>query len=133
MEVIYHPFYVEWFANLLNVDVEVAGEVQALIDALEHFGRTLGEPESKLLSTSKMGLRELRRTPPSSVTPYADGPPIIRVLYGFVDRGVAGVAAVLLIGGEKKDSGPEWYQRNLGEAERRLTILIGQRSWRAVT
>lgn len=115
------------------MDVEVAGEVQPLIDALEHFGRTLGEPESKLLSTSKMGLRELRRTPPSSVTPYADGPPIIRVLYGFVDRGVAGVAAVLLIGGEKKDSGPEWYQKDLGEAERRLTILIGQRSWRAVT
>lgn len=132
MEVIYHPLFVEWFERLVGLDVEVAGEVQALIDALGHYGQALGEPESKPLRISRMGLRELRRTPPSSVTPYANGPPVLRVLYGFVDRGGESSAAVLLIGGEKRDSGSEWYQRTIGEAERRLTIMAGQRGWRVV-
>jgi hypothetical protein len=30
-----------------------------------------------------LGLRALRRTPPTAVTPYAEGPPVIRFLYGF--------------------------------------------------
>jgi hypothetical protein len=119
---------------LVNRNVDVAGEVQALIDMLEKkYGRGLGDPESHPVVTSKLGLRALRRTPPTDVTPYANGPPIIRVLYGFVDIGLGRIAAVLLLGGDKSARGSEWYPLNVAEVERRLTILAGKQNWRIVT
>jgi hypothetical protein len=82
VEVVYHPYFLEWFEELVDVDVEVAGEIHALIDALAAHGRELGDPESHPVVTSRLGLRALRRTPPTGVTPYTQGPPVIRVLYG---------------------------------------------------
>lgn len=80
VEVIYHPYFLEWFEELVDVNIEVAGEIQALIDALAAHGRDLGDPESHPVVTSRLGLRALRRTPPTSVTPYAEEPPVMRVL-----------------------------------------------------
>ena len=87
------------------MDIEIAGEIQALIDALAARGRELGHPESHPVVTSRLGLRALRRTPPTSVTPYADGPPVIGVLYGFVAPVRGQLRAVLLLGGDKTDLG----------------------------
>lgn len=117
----------------MKADIEVAGDVQSLIDALERHGRGLGDPESHRVLISRLGLRALRRTPPTDVTPYADGPPVIRVLYGFVDMGIGPWAAVLLLGGDKTIAKSGWYPLNVVEAERRLTILAGKQGWRIVT
>ena len=38
MEVVHHPYFLEWFEELIDVDIEVAGEIQALIDALAAHG-----------------------------------------------------------------------------------------------
>ncbi|MGC8514109.1 MAG: hypothetical protein ACP5P1_13915 [Acidimicrobiales bacterium] len=46
MKVVYHPYFFKWFEELVDVDVEVAGDIQALIDALAVHGRNLGDPES---------------------------------------------------------------------------------------
>ncbi len=107
----------------------VAGEIQALIDALAVHGRELGDPDSHPVVTSRLGLRALRRTPPTRVTPYADGPPVIRVLYGFVAPVQRGVRAVLLLGGNTR-LGNRWYPANLAETERRLTVFAAQQGWR---
>lgn len=132
MEVVYHPYFLEWFEELVDVDIEVAGEIQALIDALAAHGRELGDPESHPVVTSQLGLRALRRTPPTSVTPYAQGPPVIRVLYGFVAPAQRVARPVLLLGGDKTDLGDRWYPTNLAEAERRLTVFAAQQGWRIV-
>jgi hypothetical protein len=131
-KVAYHPYFLEWFEESVNVDVEVAGEIQALIDAVASHGRDLGDPESHPVVTSRLGLRALRRTPPTSVTFSADGPPVIRVLYGFVAPARGELRAVLLLGGDKTDLGNRWYPTNLAEAERRLTVFAAQQGWRIV-
>lgn len=132
MEVVYHPHFLAWFEKLVDVDIGVAGEIQALIDALGAHGRDLGDPESHPVVTSRLGLRALRRTPPTTVTPYAEGPPVIRVLYGLVAPDRGDVRAVLLLGGDKTALGNRWYPTNLAEAERRLTIVAGRQHWRIV-
>jgi hypothetical protein len=133
VEIIYQKDFVSWWMDTANTDVEVAGDIQALIDALERHGKALGDPESHPVAMSKQGLRALRRTPPTDVTPYAVGPPVIRVLYGFVDKGSGQLAAVLLLGGDKTSLRSDWYPLNVAEAERRLMILAGQKAWRIVT
>lgn len=132
MEVAYHPYFLDWFEELVDVDVEVAGDIQALIDALALHGRELGDPESHPVVTSRLGLRALRRTPPTSVTPYAERPPVIRVLYGFVAPGQERMRAVLPLGGDKAQLGNRWYPTNLAEAERRLMVSAAQQGWRIV-
>ena len=42
VEILYHPLFVVWFQDLVEADIEIAGEVQALIDELELHGRALG-------------------------------------------------------------------------------------------
>ncbi|MGC8514108.1 MAG: hypothetical protein ACP5P1_13910 [Acidimicrobiales bacterium] len=77
-----------------------------------------------------MGLRSLRRAPPTSVTPDAEGPPAIRLLYGFVAPVRGELRAVLLLGGDKTDLGNRWYPTNLAEAERQLMVFAAQQGWR---
>jgi len=133
VEIIYQKDFESWWMETAKSDVEVAGEIQALIDELERHGKDLGDPEAHPVVMSKQGLRALRRTPPTNVTPYADGPPVIRVLYGFVDKGVGQLAAVLLLGSDKTKRQSDWYPLNVAEAERRLTILAKHNGWRIVT
>lgn len=132
VEILYHPFYTDWFNRLIELDVEVAGEVQALIDELGLQGRSLGGPESSSLLTSSLGLRELRRTPATNVTPYAVGPPVLRIIYGFVDKGHGRLAAAVLLGGDKTAAGNAWYPNSIGEAEHRLTLWASREGWRVL-
>jgi hypothetical protein len=46
-------------------------------------------------------MHALRRTPPTSVTPYATEPPVLRVLYAFCAEGGSGEVAVARLGGDK--------------------------------
>jgi hypothetical protein len=129
VEILYHPYFAAWFDNLVDVNIEVAGEMQALISELEEHGHNLGWPESVRLVTSTFGLRELRRTPATNVTPYAVGPPVLRVIYGFVRTDSGELAAAILLGGDKTELGNAWYPRNIGEAESRLIKWAAREGW----
>lgn len=131
MDLEYHPDFSDWFAKLEAANEEIAGEIAGLMALLEAYGFELGEPEAKPIALSSMGLWELRRCPPTLVTPDADEPPVIRVLYGFVATG-EGHRAVLLFGGDKTQLGDAWYPPAIAQAERRLAILKGQKRWRIV-
>lgn len=132
MEIIYHPAFTAWIDDLFKWDVEIAGEVQSLIDSLERKDIELGDPESKRIASTSKDLRELRRVPATATTPYAIDPPVLGVLYGFVVKGDNTVAAVSLIGGDKTDRGDAWYPLNIAEAERRFDLLAKSNQWRAV-
>lgn len=129
MEIIYHEAFSVWMTELFLSNLEVAGEVQSLIDALERHGTHLGQPEAGPIATSELGLRALRRSPASATIPYAEGPPFVRVLFGFVEKD-GETAAVLVLGGDKSVAGNDWYPLNVAEAERRLRILADRQRWR---
>ena len=126
MEVVFYPNVDSWLATVEALDFDIYAEILALIDAVQTFGRVLGDPESHPVVTSKFDMHALRRTPPSTATPYADGPPVIRVLYAFCRRASGEQVAVVLIGGDKTNLGNRWYPPNIAEAERRLLIYSGQ-------
>jgi hypothetical protein len=127
MEVELYPDVDLWLAQVQLFDVDVYVEVVALIDAVRSLGRSLGDPESHPVVTSKHDMHALRRTPPSATAPYADRPPVIRILYAFCRRTIQGeTIAVVLIGGDKTVEGNRWYPPNIAEAERRLLIYSGQ-------
>jgi hypothetical protein len=46
VEVVYHLYFLEWFGELVDANIEVAGDIQALSDALGAHGPDLGGPES---------------------------------------------------------------------------------------
>lgn len=126
VEVLLYPDVDRWLTKVEQYDLDVFGEVLALIDALQSMGRELSDPESHPAVTSKFDMHALRRTPPSSAAPYADGPPIIRILYAFCRRASGEPVAIVLVGGDKTDLGNRWYPPNIVEAERRLLIYAGQ-------
>lgn len=99
---------------------DVFGEVMALINALETYGRELAGDESHPVSSSHYDLHALRRNPPTPSTPYADGPPVLRILYGYVRHDAGHDLAVLAIGGDKTRLGNDWYPANVTQAEVRI-------------
>lgn len=123
MEVCYHPLFERWLLDLSEADEEIFGEVMALLTALEVHGRDLDDErreESHPVVTSRYDMHALRRTPPTEAAPYADAPPVLRILYAHC-RSVAGSAvAIVLLGGDKTALGNAWYPTNLNEAEHRL-------------
>lgn len=133
MDLSYHPLFTAWFTMVMDDDIEIGGEVQALLDALGRYGPALGGPEAHPVVTSMLGLRALRRTPATDVTPYADGPPVLRVLYGFARAPQAPIRAVVLLGGDKTGLGSRWYPPAVAEAESRLVALANQRRWEVCT
>lgn len=126
MEIQYHPAAEKWLAEIAtDVElVEVFGEVMALITALEKYGRSLEGEETSPIVSSRFDMHELRRTPPSTTLPYAEGPPVIRILYAFCQRQNAGPVAVILLGGDKADLGEDWYLSNVPVSERRLEEYV---------
>lgn len=122
MDVRYHPLFERWLAELAEANEEVFGEVMALLTALEEHGRDLDDEsreESHPVVTSRFDMHALRRTPPSEAAPYADAPPVLRILYAICTRDGSEIAVVLL-GGDKTELGSHWYPVNLNEAEGRL-------------
>jgi hypothetical protein len=62
----------------------------------------------------------LRRTPPTTYTPYADAPPVIRIPYvWFLDSANEELAVVMLLG-DKTALGNFWYPTRVNEIETRL-------------
>lgn len=123
MEVRYHPLFEVWLSELAEADEEIFGEVMALLTALEEHGRDLDDErreESHPVVTSRFDLHALRRTPPSEAAPYADRPPVLRVLYAICTTTGGAEVAVVLLGGDKTRLGNTWYPTNVGEAEARL-------------
>lgn len=109
----------DWLNEVAEVDLDVFGEITALITALEEFGRQLGDPISHPVVTSRFDLHALRRTPATEVTPFATQPPVLRLLYGYALSREEQVA-VLLLGGDKTNLGSHWYRPNIATAEHRL-------------
>jgi hypothetical protein len=59
---------------------------------------------------SRLDLYALRRTPPTSYTPYASRPPVIRVPYvWFTDTQTGEELAVVMLMGDKADLNNDWY------------------------
>ncbi len=126
MEVRLHPLFRCWLDQLVDQEAgdvdwfEVYVEVMALIAALGEFGRGLGDPESHPVVSAGYDLHALRRTPPTVTMPYADGPPVLRILYGFVTNDDGDEIAVVAIAGDKAALGTAWYQTNLNRAQDRI-------------
>lgn len=123
MEVRYHPLFERWLADLAGASEEIFGEVMALLNALEEHGRELDDErreESHPVVTSRFDMHAPRRTPPSEAAPYADAPPVLRILYAICRTSTGAETAVVLLGGDKTLLDNNWYPANLGEAEARL-------------
>ena len=126
VEVVLYPAVGVWLTKVEEIDLDIYAEILALIDAIQRFGRELSDPESHPVVTSKFDMHALRRTPPSTTAPFADGPPVIRVLYAFCRRASGTQVAVVLLGGDKTDLGNRWYPPKIATAETRLLIYAGQ-------
>jgi hypothetical protein len=126
MEVEIYPDVDRWLNQVKQFDLDIYAEIVALIDAVQSLGRNLGDPESHPVVTSNNDMHALRRTPPSATTPFADGPPVMRILYAYCRRTSGETVAVMPIGGDKTIDGNRWYPPNIAEAERRLLIYSGQ-------
>lgn len=123
MDLRYHPLFERWLLALAEADEEIFGEVMALLTALETHGRDLDDErreESHPVVTSRYDMHALRRTPPSEAAPYADRPPVLRVLYAICRASDGGEVAVVLLAGDKTVLGNNWYPANLTEVEARL-------------
>lgn len=127
MEVVLHPLFEAWLTSLTDGSLtggvdwwEVAAEITALLGALELHGRSLGDPECHEVVSARYDIRALRRTPPTETTPYATGPPVIRVLVGFARNESGHTIAVALVGGDKTTLGNRWYPANVERAQQRL-------------
>ena len=122
----YHPVFAEQFTALCeNPDaMEIAGEVTSLLVALEDHGHDLegeaSDDPSHPVVTSRFHMFALRRTPPTTYTPYADAPPVIRIPYvWFLDPANEELAVVMLLG-DKTALGNFWYPTRVNEIETRL-------------
>ncbi len=120
----YHPIFAKQFEELcLDEDhAEVAGEVTQLIDALETYGHEIEgdatDDPSHPLVTSRLRMYALRRTPPTTYTPYADKPPIIRIpCVWFTDQATNEELAVVMLIGDKTQLKSRWYPAKVQQIE----------------
>jgi len=123
----YHPLFASQYEQLCSDEatIEVAGEVTQLLDALEQYGQRIeGEdPEdaSHPIVTSTLDMFALRRTPPTTYTPYADHPPVLRIPYvWFYDSEAKGDLAVVMLMGDKSTLGSRWYPPQVQLIETKL-------------
>ena len=122
----YHPVFADQITALCENPeaMDTAGEVTALLTALEEHGHDLeGEATddpSHPIIISRYHMFALRRTPPTAYTPYADTPSVIRIPYvWFLDADDQELAVVMLMG-DKSTLGNHWYPRWVNEIENRL-------------
>lgn len=104
--------------------METAGEVTALLTALEEYGHDLegeaADDPSHPIIISRYQMFALRRTPPTSYTPYADKPPIIRIPYVWFRDSSNQELAVVMLMGDKKKLANHWYPVRVNEIEDHL-------------
>jgi hypothetical protein len=121
MNVDQHPSFATWLVEQSD-DLDLYGELLALIRFLETKGADDldGYDECHPVVTSPY-LYALRRTPPTMSTPYAEHPPVIRMLFALTLNNTDDISAVLLLGGDKTRLGNFWYPPNTAQAHSRLT------------
>lgn len=124
----FHPEFAARYEALCLDDrlLELAGEVTQLIDALERFGHeiegTHPDGPSHSIVIPRLETFALRRTPPTEYTPYATGPPIIRIPYvWFHDDTADGPVAVIMMLGDKTTQQNHWYPAAVTRIE---TVLV---------
>lgn len=122
----FHAYFASQFEALCSDEeqLEVAGEVTALLDALERHGRDIegeapGDPSHPIV-ISRLRTFALRRTPPTNYTPYATTPPVIRIAYVWFTDDAAEEPAVVMLMGDKSALGNNWYPAKVNEIEHRL-------------
>lgn len=123
----FHPEFAEQLENLCadEENLEIAGEILALIDALEQHGHDIEGSEWEMPShpivRSRLVMFALRRTPPTNYTPYAEKPPVIRIPYvWFFDHTTREHVAVVMLMGDKTEDGNEWYPSKVERIENTL-------------
>jgi hypothetical protein len=123
----FHPYFATQYETLCGDadQLEVAGEIAALLDALERHGHGIegeapGDPSHPIV-TSRLRTFALRRTPPTDYTPYADQPPVIRIAYvWFTDDAKREELAVVMLMGDKTTLGNNWYPSKVSTIEHTL-------------
>ncbi|GJM36675.1 MAG: hypothetical protein R8F63_20495 [Acidimicrobiales bacterium] len=118
----FHPMFASQYEQLAGLasdsdtHLELFGDVTALLNALEEFGHDVEEDNhhpdaiSHPIVTSRYRTFALRRTPPTTATPYADSPPVLRIPYvWFIDQATGDEVAVVMLVGDKTTSGNDWY------------------------
>lgn len=120
-----HPYFLEWFGESVLSDMFVADGAHGCTAALWGSG---GSPGGDIT----VGAEGASPYTAAAVTPYAEGPQVIRTLYGFAAPVQQEMRAVLLLGVDKTDLGNRWYPTNLADAERRLTVFAARQGWRIV-
>ena len=123
----FHSYFAAQFEGLCADEdqLEVAGEITALLDALERHGHdiegeTAGDPSHPIV-ISRLRTFALRRTPPTNYTPYADRPPVIRIAYvWFIDTSTNEEFAVVMLIGDKTKLGNNWYPSKVTAIENTL-------------
>jgi hypothetical protein len=114
VDVRYHPLFDHWLGMLATGDEEVFGDVMALLNALESYGRELDDErreESHPIVSSRFDLHALRRTPPTQSTPYAIAPPVLRILYGYSSNASGPEVAVVCWAATRRRSATSGIRR----------------------
>lgn len=114
---------------------ELFGDVTALLSALEKFGHDIEEDNhhpdaiSHPIVTSRYLTFALRRTPPTTVTPYAYAPPVLRIPYVWFNDQVTGEEiAVVMLMGDKTMSGNDWYPATVRKIDNASMVLDWERT-----
>ena len=121
-----HPVFVRQFEALCQDpdSLDIAAEVAALIDILNDKGHEIeGEDPSDPshpIVISRFQTFALRRTPPTTATPYATGPPVLRIPYVWFDASDSAEVAVVMLIGDKTTLGNRWYPQAVTQIETRL-------------
>ncbi len=114
---------------------DLFGDVTALLNALEEFGHGIEEDNhhpdaiSHPIVTSRFHTFALRRTPPTTATPHADGPPVLRIPYvWFVDQVTGEEIAVVMLMGDKTISGNDWYPGAVNQIDNASMVADWERT-----
>lgn len=137
----HHPKFASQYVEMANLagdsdeQLELFGDVTALLSALEEFGHDIEEDNhhpdaiSHPIVTSRYQTFALRRTPPTSVTPYAYTPPVLRIPYvWFIDRATSEEIAVVMLMGDKTTSGNDWYPATVNQIDNASMVADWERT-----
>lgn len=123
----FHPEFAQQYEQLCadEANLEIAGEVTQLIDTLETYGHEIEgdatDDPSHPIVISRLSMFALRRTPPTSYTPYATDPPVIRIPYvWFIDTTTQQELAVVMLMGDKTRLQNQWYPTKVQHIETKL-------------
>ena len=118
----YHQAFADQLQALEQSNPAAFADVIALVTALRDHGRTIegddhGSDPSHPIITSKYDTWALRRTPATYFTPEADGEPVLRIPYVWMEDGEGSTYALVLFIGDKTHLGNRWYPTAVARIE----------------